>query len=180
MSLLAIIACLIGGALILSGVIGLAVPAGLRRVMLAFPRSRVMAWVLTAADLAWVTWIIHSAYLGRFEVLRPAIYIGAPIAFLLIVFFVDELLAPRALGGLLLLLANPVLNAARWHESAWRLVVTVIAYAWVVAGIVLVLSPYRFRHVAEFVTKTESRCRAAGAIRLAAGAAILFLGLKVY
>lgn len=180
MSSLAIAAYAVGGALVLSGVFGLLAPDTLRRAARAFPRSRLPGWLLITLDLAWVSWIIHHAALGRFEPLKPALYVVAPLSLVAIVFLMDELLAPRALGGLLLLLANPVLNAARWHPSDWRLVMTVIAYVWAVAGMVFVLSPFRFRHLAEWATKTNARVRLLALVRLVVGAGLGFLGWGVY
>ncbi|MBP7830234.1 MAG: hypothetical protein KA248_09990 [Kiritimatiellae bacterium] len=155
-------------------------PPAVRRAVAAFPRSRGPAWLLTALDLAWVAVIVLHAELGRFDWLKPYIYAAAPVAFFLIVIFMDELLAPRALGGLLLLLANPVIRAARWHESDWRWVVMVLAYAWAVAGIVLVLSPFYFRRVAEWANRTDGRCRFLGALRFGLGLLLLALALAVY
>jgi len=155
-------------------------PGRVRAAALAFPRSRGPAWLLTALDLGWVAWIVLHAQLGRFEWVKPYLYAAAPLSFFLIVIFMDELLAPRALGGLLLLLANPVIIAARWHESDWRLVMIGLAYVWAVAGIVLVLSPFYFRRVAAWALATDGRCRQLGLLRLAFGAALVALALAVY
>ena len=155
-------------------------PAFFRRMATGFSRNVPAAWILTAIDIAWVAWIILHASLGRFESLKPLVYIAAPVSFFALVYFVDELLAPRALGGLLLLLANPVLISARWLDTEWRLVMVVIAYLWVIAGILFVLSPYRHRQAAEWGTKTNLRCLLGGAIRFLVGAFVLFLGLKIY
>lgn len=158
----------------------LAAPEACKRWALAFPRSVAWAWGLVAVDLFWVAWIILHAPLGRFEPLKPLIYVLAPMAFILVVFFMDELLAPRAAGGLLLLVANPVLNAARWHPSPWRLVVTVLCYIWVVAGMVFLLSPYRLRDLVEWATKGSTRLRMLSVVRLVFGLVLLFLGWRVY
>jgi hypothetical protein len=155
-------------------------PAFFRRMATRFSRNVPAAWVLTAIAVAWVAWIILHASLGRFESLKPLVYVGAPVSFFAMVFFMDELLAPRALGGLLLLLANPVLNSARWLDTEWRLVMVVIAYVWVIAGIIFVLNPFRLRQAAEWGTKTDLRCIVGGSIRFLVGAFVLFLGLKVY
>ena len=177
---LSAIAVLIGLFIIAVNAIAVFAPVRFRNAALSFPRSRAPAWVLTAVDLAWVSWIILHANLGRFEWMKPGVYAAGPIGFLLIVFLMDELLAPRALGGLMLLVANPVLNAARWHESDWRLVMVVIAYLWVIAGMALVLTPYRMRQVAMFMTATYLRCRLLGLVRVAVGAFVLALGCVVY
>ena len=177
---LAQIACAVGVLILLVNLPAALAPKSFMNAAKAFPRNAAAGWILTALDLFWVAWIVLHAHLGRFEFLKPAIYVAAPLSFFLIVVFMDELLAPRSLGGLLLLMANPVLIAARWHPSQWRLVMTVIAYVWVVAGIVLVLSPFRFRQIAGWANKTPERCRALGAARALFGACVLALGLWVY
>lgn len=179
-SSLSLIACAVGLVIALLNVPCLVWPQAVRAGMQAFPRSRIPAWLLTALDLSWVAWIILHAQLGRFDWVKPYIYVAAPAAFFLIVIFMDELLAPRALGGLLLLMANPVLNAARWHESEWRLVLVVLAYLWAVAGIALVLSPYYFRRVAEWMNRSDGRCRTFGLVRMGLGLLLIGLGLAVY
>jgi len=180
MSPLAIIACSIGGLFVIGNLPAIFVPTVFRRAGEAFPRSRVPAWILTAVDLAWVSWVILHASLGRFEFLKPYVYAAAPISFLLIVFFMDELLAPRVLAGLVLLVVNPILNITRWNPSPWRLVITVIVYVWIVVSIVVILSPYRFRQLFAFITRTDLRTRVGGVGRLLFGIFLIFLGLKVY
>ena len=180
MSQLALWACAVGAVLMAVNLAMVLAPDPLRRLLLAFPRSRWPGWLLTTIDLGWVSWVVYHASLGSFDGLKPSLFLLTPLAFVLLVFFMDELLAPRALGGLLLLLANPILNAARWHPSPWHFVMTVLAYVWVVAGIVLVLSPFRFRQVAGFATRTDARCRIGGLIRMALGLLLLALGLTVF
>jgi len=171
---------IIGGVMLIVNLIGIFAPEMMIRGAKALPRNRLAGWLLTALNLFWVAWIVHHAFLGRFEFLKPFIYVAAPVGFLLIIFFMDELLTSRMLGGFLLLLANPVLIAARWELTSWRLVMTVLAYVWVIAGITFVLSPFRFRQFIEFVTKHEKWNRGIFAARAVFGAAILYLGLFVY
>lgn len=177
---LSTIAIVLGGFIMAVNLPAIFAPAFFRRVATNFPRNIPAAWILTAIDVAWVSWVICHASLGRFEPLKPLVYVGAPVSFLAMVFFMDELLAPRALGGLLLLLANPVLISARWLDTPWRLVMVVIAYIWVIAGITFVLSPFRLRQAAEWGTKTNIRCIIGGSIRFLVGLFVLILGLKVY
>ena len=51
--------------------------------------------------------------------------------------FVDEFLAVRALGILCLLAAEPLLDAAFLRPETSRLLVTVLAYLMIVAGLIL-------------------------------------------
>lgn len=144
-----------------------------------FPRHRGLAVLLTLINVAWITWLLFETPLGRFEGLKPLLYVLAPLTFYAVIQFMDELLAPRMFGGFLLLAAAPVLDIARWHDSTARLAITVLVYVWVVWGIILVLSPYRFRHsVAWFRRKRLATLAAIGAILL--GGALVTLALTVY
>lgn len=150
-----------------------------RRALAAFPRNRPAAWLLTAAAVGWVAVIVHGAQLGRFDVAKPWFWLIVPVSYGLIVAFVDELLAARALGGLLLLAANPMLRAARVHESPWSAAVSLFAYVLVVAGIAWMLGPYRFRRWTAWLT-ADARVRPAAAGFLAIGLALAGLGLAVF
>ena len=123
--------------------------------------------------------LLH-ANLGRFDIVKPALYLLAPACFFLLINFLDELLSARALGGLLLLIANPVLNAARWHDSAWRYVPIVLAYVWAVAGMLLVLSPYLFRRWVLPFCASDGRARLAGAALLALAILLGALAFAVF
>lgn len=162
---------------VLAGLILLRFPAALRAGWAAFPRSKWPGWLLTAGCVFWVSWVIRHAALGPFEVVKPLIPVLAVIAFGAIVWFLDELLAPRALGGLLLMVANPMLNGVRWSDSAWRYAVVLIAYAWVVAGCILMLHPWSFRRMGEKVLASTGALRAVGWSQLLAGAILVAAGL---
>ena len=170
----------IGLLMVLVGLPAVVNPSCWRRAMEAFPRSEKPAWFFTAIDLLWVAYIVLHAQLGRFDVLKPLIYVLTPVSFFLLIKFLDELLAPRALGGLMLLAATPIFNAARWHDSDWRFVVTVWTYGIVIVGILLVLNPYRFRQMASFWMANNERCRMGGAMKVVFGIAVLFLAYRFY
>ncbi len=155
-------------------------PAQARRGLTAFPRNRWMAWALTAVAVAWSAWLLNDAPLGRFETAKAYLPVLVPVAYGLIVYFMDELLAVRALGGLLILIPAPLLAAARWHDSSWRLVIVCLAYMMAIKGIVLVLNPYKFRKGVERFFATDGACRVCGSVGLALSAVLLVLGLTVY
>jgi hypothetical protein len=177
---LARIAWIVGAVLAVLSIPLLAAAPACRKWLPRFPRSPLAGRILAAADLIWVVTVMLHASLGRFEVVKPWLYVAGPAAYVAIILLMDELLAGRALGGLLLLLANPVLNAARWHDSDLRLVMTSFVYVWVVAGCILVLSPYRCRDAIAWLTAGDARCRAAGAAGLLLGAVFVALGMRVY
>ena len=174
----------LGKLLVLLGALGLAAgvallrwPAALRAGLAAFPRSKWPGRVLAAIGSIWVCWVIQHAALGRFEAVKPLIPVLGLAGYGAIVVFLDELLAPRALGGLLLLLANPMLNGVRWSDSAWRFAVVAIAYAWVMAGCALMLHPWAFRRLAERFAGSPGWLRAAGWGKVLAGAVLLAAGI---
>ena len=155
-------------------------PGFFRRAAVAFPRNDWSGWILTAVSLTWATVIVLNAPLGRFEAFKPALYVVAPVTFLLMVFLLDDLLAPRALGGFLLLVANPILNVTRWHDSPLRLVVTTVTYLFIIAGMTLVLSPYRFRQFMGLWVQNPGSCRVGGALMVLLGGVLVLLGVGVY
>ena len=167
----------LGGLGILAGQVAARFPAAVRAGLVAFPRSQVPGWILTVVGVCWVAWVVQHAALGRFEGLKPLIPVAAVLLAGAMVYFLDELLAPRALGGLLLLVANPVLNAVRWADSAWRFVPVLIAYAWVIAGCALMLHPWLFRKWVERFCRTDGALRAAGWGKTLVGAVLLAAGL---
>lgn len=155
-------------------------PSLTREGILRFPRSRWCGWLLAVAAVAWAAWLLQGLPLGRFESLKTWLVPVAVVFAGLVCYTMEELLAPRALGALLLLYPAPLMEAARLHESSWSVVMSVIAYAMVIKGMALLLSPYLFRHVTERFLRTDAACRLAGAGGLAFDALLLLLALTAY
>lgn len=179
MNELTYIGLFVGAVLIVLGGAGVFKWNQLSTALYAFPRHRASAILLTLVNVVWVAVLLYHTPLGRFEVLKPLLFVLAPVTFWAVTKYMDELLAPRMLGGLLLLAAVPVLDAARWHESGWRLVLTVLAYLWIVWSIFLVLSPYRFRHTVERVGRDPYR-KPVFTVLLGTGLLLLFLSATAY
>lgn len=180
MSLLATYAVLMGvvlGPLYMTMVVA---PALAMRGLRGFPRSRVMGVVLSVIAFAWAALLLHHTPMGRFEQYRQIVYALFPVLCVLVNVLNSELLAPRALGGILMLIPAPLLEAARWHPSLWRYLMIAIAYSMVIKGMVLILSPYVFRRYGERLIKTEALCRAWGGFGLAIAILLVVLGLTVY
>ena len=167
----------LGGFGLLSGLLWIRFSSALRAALAAFPRSKWPGWVLTALCVTWVSWVIYHAALGRFEGVKPIIPVLAVAVFASIVGFLDELLSPRALGGFLLLLADPVLDGIQWADSAWRFVPALIAYAWVIIGCAWMLHPWLFRKMSERMWTSERTLRMAVWCKILASVVLLFAGL---
>lgn len=181
MSELAVAASLIGLLMLTGGTFSLFAPARLRAGLAAFPRSVWPGRILAAIDLAWAAYELSRMHLGMFDAWKVHLYWLTPVAIGLCVVYLDELLSPRALGGFFLLLAGPVLDIARWHPSQWRLVVTVIAYIWIVMGLVFLLSPWWFRRLTPWLAgRDDKTVRITGTIKALLGLFLIALALIVY
>jgi len=162
---------------VLAGLMMLRFPATVRTGLLAFPRSKWPGRILTALCILWIWWVVSHAALGRFESLKPLLPLAALLLYAAVVVFLDELLSPRALGGLLLLIANPVLNGVRWADSLWRFVPVAVAYAWVLIGCAWMLHPWLFRKMTQRVTGSDANLRAMGGFKMLGGVVLLAVGL---
>ncbi len=180
MTSLAIATLGIAGLLLILALFALTRPGPFVEMVEWFPRNKHAAWLLTAVNVLWVAWMAFHTPWGGFESLKPSVYLLAPISFYLVVNYLDELLAPRMLGVLLLLVANPILAAARWHGSDLRLIVTTAMYVVIVLSVILVLSPYRFRTGMQLWTASDGRLRLLGVLLGGAGLVLLGLALVIY
>ena len=162
------------------GVLVLVAPARARRAFTAFPRHVLAGRVLSALALAWAARMLHVMPMGMLDVYKPALLVLTPLLIGLTWYYLDELLAPRALGGLLLLIPAPWLTAARLHPSPWSAVASVVAYVMMVKGILLVTSPYQFRRQAEWWLGRDSRARVAGIVAIVLHGLLAVLALTVY
>lgn len=180
MSALAITAWILGTFAVGVGLFSACVPGLVRRGLAEFPRSVWPGRILLAVDMVWAATAVTTLHLGLFDAWKVHLYWITPVCIVLGCLYLDELLSVRALGGLLLLAAGPILNAARWNPSDWRLIVTVIAYAWIIVGLVFLLSPWWFRRLTEPAIKKDRTIRIGGLFKAAVGFGLLALAYWVY
>jgi uncharacterized protein YjeT (DUF2065 family) len=102
------------------------------------------------------------------------------IAGVLLVIFVPGFLAARGLGCLLLLAAALVIDAAFLATTPWRYVMTLLAYYWVIAGMVLVYSPHLWRDAINYVTQTPQFLALFSWPGVVFGVVLIALGIFVY
>ncbi|MGA1531167.1 MAG: hypothetical protein ACO398_10555 [Kiritimatiellia bacterium] len=163
LALISLITAILTGAL---GGLIIFKPASAAAAFAAFPRHKNAGMILTVIALIWSALMINQMTLGELSKYKNLLYVLTPLALYLVMRYLEELLAPRALGGLLMLFPTVMTDAARWHDSSWRLVVVVVAYIMVILGIWLMLSPYKFRVWTSSLTKTPGRARIGGLILL--------------
>jgi hypothetical protein len=139
----------------------------------AFPRSRNMGVGLLTVDGVWAFLLVANMDLGEFSHFRKALMILVPVAWFLSIKFVDEFLAVRALGMLLLLLAEPVLEVAFLRPETGKLLVVPLAYVWTVIGMFWVGMPYLLRDQIAWCIKSPARWQLVCLGGIGYGAAIL-------
>lgn len=155
------------------------VPARAREWLKVFPRSSAPAYVIAAIDIVWAARALLDAHIEWVDANTGFVLVMTPVVYFVIVLCMKELLAARALGGLLLLAARPMLAAAFPYDSQVRLFVTILAYIMILAGMALVWSPYVFRKTCEWLVKGR-RMPAAGLLGMLAGVMFVLLGVFVY
>lgn len=180
MSYLSGIVLIFGGSLAMLYLLMAVWPEKALGFLRGFPRNRPSGIVLTAVCVLWAGWLLYDMPMGRFDTFKPFLFILVPVAILLITTQMHDLLPVRALGGLLLLIPAPLLDAARWHYSPARLVVVVCAYIMVIKGIVFLLSPFRFRQAVNMLIRDAGFCRAWGLTGLVFAVCLLALAVAVY
>ncbi len=180
MSTLAITSWILGTLAVGVGLFSTCAPELVRRGVADFPRSVWPGRVLLAVDMVWAAYAVTTLHLGMFDAWKVHLYWLAPVCIVLGCLYLDELLSVRALGGLLLLAAGPILNAARWNPSDWRLIVTVMAYTWILVGLLFLLSPWWFRRLTEPVIQTDLAVRIGGLFKAAVGFGLIALAFWVY
>lgn len=171
----------VGGVLGALGAWSLVSPSGFRKAALAFPRHKASAWVLTLAALIWSVYALQELSLGGLDVWKQRMYYVIPVAFFLMVVYLDELLAVRALGGIMLLLPTPWLAGARWSDSLWSYAPRITAYVFIVLGMYFVATPYRLRQwLLPFLDERGARTRLLGGILAGLGLLHIALALAVF
>jgi hypothetical protein len=169
-----------GIVLLLFGLWGLARPTASQTAARSLPRSRVAGFVLLTIAFFWSFWLLATMEMGEFSSFRKPLLFILPVGFLLVLRFVDEFLAARALGILFLLGAEPLLDAAFFRNESSRLLVTVFAYILIVVGLFWVTMPYLLRDQINWSARTMGRWRFTHGLLFLYGAAILACAVTRY
>src|SRR5438128_11748334 len=168
-----------GAFLILMSLPGLFKP-DLANVAQRLPRYHIAGVVLLTISLLWTFWLFAKIQMGEFAGFRRPLLIALPIGYVLVLRFVEEFLAVRALGIFCLLAAEPLLDAAFLRYELSRLLVTVFAYALIVAGLFWVMIPYLLRDQIDWSAQSTPRWRTLHAVCFVYGAAILAFAFTQY
>jgi hypothetical protein len=174
------ISILLGVLTLIGGLVGIVRPKLVERFSELFPRSVFPAWVLTAL----CCWLGAREALGMnmgfLDSYKVCIYVLAPVVFIASLVYLKELLAPRALGGFLLLISVPIIRTATLSEKPMFQVVVTLMYLLIIYGLVLMMSPWWFRKFYQAVLANKLICKAATVCKATLGIALILLGIFAY
>jgi len=159
---------------------GLLQPAKFAAVARKLPRSLPLGYAFMLLGTAWFIWNVQSESLADFEGIKPyldALFVAVGVGTCV---YVTDFLGARGLAVVMLLLAKTMLDAQRWEDSEWRLVIAVWAYGLVVAGIWFTAWPWRLRDFLNWATASEKRTRIHSGLRVAFGLFVAALGFTVF
>jgi hypothetical protein len=130
-------------------------------------------FVLAAAWAGWCLW--------HMELMEYTPYRGLFLLFVVVLAIAALILLPayigvRGLGIHLLLGANVLLDAAFLRDEPSRLLLVVLAYAYIVAGMFLAGMPYLFRDAVDWCYASPVRARAAWSAGLIFGLVLIGFG----
>jgi len=149
-------------------------------VLKSLPRNYPLGVILMLLATLWFVVLTDRMDLGEISNVRMQLMAAWAVAGVLVVIFVPSFLAARGLGCLLLLAATVVLDAAFLALTPWRYVMTLLAYYWVIAGMMLVYSPHLWRDAIGYVTQTPERLRMFSWPGVVFGVVLIGLGIFVY
>lgn len=171
---------LAGALLVLISLPGFIKPAAVQGWLKSLPRSCVAGVALLTLVLIWSFWLLATMEMGEFSSFRRPLLIVLPIGYVLVIRFVEEFLAVRALGILCLLAAEPLLEAAFFRYETSRLFLTTFAYLLIIAGLFWVTMPYLLRDQISWSSQTNTRWYAVHGIAALYGITILACALTQY
>ena len=151
-----IISLLAGLWLIISHGVALLKPGMVQAWARKFPRSKPAGLLLIAIDAIWAMVMVATMDLGEFSSYRMMLMGAVAVATFLTVRYVDEFLSVRALGILLLLIAEPLIEAAFLKPQEGRLLLVVLAYVLAIFGMIWVGMPYKLRDQIDWARKSKA------------------------
>lgn len=167
-------------ALILSHLWALKNTAKAQAFLKSFPRTFHWGVILLTIDMIWSVFALANMDMGEFFDKRRLfimITIGGYVAVLV---YVKEFLAVRALGALMLLVAGPVLTAAFLQPQTSRLLLPILAYVWIIAGMYFIGMPFLMRDWVNWLLAKPRRWNLAVWSGIGYGAVLLLAAILFY
>lgn len=180
---LAIAGYVLGTGLILSHLMAFANRIECMDFVRKTPRNSVLAQITLGIGIIWFFLLIGPENMGifsslrvelaEFEGIRWLLQLACPAFFFLMATQVKELLFPRALGLVGLLVAAPFMTSAFLKEPATRILIPLWGYAVVLLSLFWVGKPYLYRDMVNWLTASAKRWNAFCIAGICYGTAIL-------
>lgn len=177
---LSVLSAIIGAALSAHAVWALANPSSFSKVARKFPRDINTGYLLVALATGWFLYYLSLESIADFAAYKQYMYIGFSLLGALTCVFLRDFLAVRGLALVFLLFGKLVIDAARWADSSWRLLLIVWAYVLICLGMWFTVSPWRCRDMIEWCTASQARLRMMSLARLVFGLLLVALGALVF
>ncbi len=174
------VAITLGAAIIAGRALGVVNPRRYRDIARKFPRAVWPGILFLTIVLVWSLIVVSRAGEEGMIIGKTYVYAFLAATYVGLIVLKFDFLAVRGLAILLLMLAKVVVDSANQLDTPWRLVMTVIAYIWAIAGMWFTVSPYRMRDMIDWATATDGRCRVLCGLGCAVGAFLIGLGIWVY
>ena len=129
-----------------------------KNLLQRFPRSRCWGTSLLFASALWAFVLVATTDLGEFSPLRHWILLFIVVAGGFFWWLVPEFLAVRSLGFLMLLLAHVVLEVSFLKSGFLPIMLSLLAYCWVIAGFFFVGMPYLLRNLITSMSNPKHQC----------------------
>ncbi len=152
----------------------------LRAYIKGFPRSSYAGWILAGLCCLLGAREALAMNMGGLNAYKIYIYLIAPLVFIGSVTCLKELLAPRALGGLLCLVAVPITKVAVFSGQPYFQIISALAYFWVVVGLIWFLAPWHFRQMHQRILENDFIYYSALGLKALFGVVFILLGFFVY
>ena len=177
---LQVVGLIIGLLLVITHAMALVKPMLVQDFLRKFPRHREIGIAILAIDFIWAFWLIGNIDLGEFYTWEKPIRIILPVCFVLFILFVEEFLAVRATGIFILLLACPLLDVAFLRDPVTRLLLPLLAYAWILFGLFWIGMPYLMRDQIAWLSRHARRWRFFSGTGLLYGIAMVVCALAFW
>jgi len=170
----------VGLALLVTHLWGLKNAGKAQDFLKAFPRAFQWGFILLTVDVIWSVFALANMDMGEFFNMRRTFIMITIAGYVAVVMYVKEFLAVRALGALMLLVAGPVLTAAFLQPQTSRLLLPILAYGWIIAGMYFIGMPYLMRDWVAWFTAKPQRWNLAMYAGIGYGALLLAAAVLFY
>lgn len=170
----------VGVLLIVSHVVGLLRGEKILPWLSTVPRSMNIGTLFLTISFLWAWMVATSMDLGEFSQVRWLAQFALPVFYVGMLFIANDYLGARSLGVFMLLAACPVLDAAFLKMPQSRLLLSVLAYGWIIIGLFWVGMPFTMRDQIAWLQAKPARYRAACVAGVVYGVLVLAASVLYY